>query len=152
MIVFRGFLPIRPKAWQAPYFTKSRSFVSSDFKRWQSDIKLLLKSEITRCNWKGLPIKEACYMITCFYMPVPKSIKKSDYYYLQFINTPDVSNLKKGLEDACKEVLFEDDKYIIGSIETKQYAWDQEVGILIILGTGLFTECINEFNHLMTIK
>lgn len=151
MIVFRGFISIRPKAWQAPYVSKQRSFVNADFKKWQQDVKLLLKSEITRCNWKGLPLQESCYFITCFYLPVPKCIKKEDYYNIPYINAPDVSNLKKGFEDACKGVLFEDDKYIIGSIETKQYAWEQETGILLILGTGLFTDCISEFNHLNTL-
>ena len=92
-------------------------------KPWQQAIAKVAKKEL---SWNGEVWTGPVRMSAFFYLPRPKSLKKSIVYHLK---KPDLDKLARAVGDALIGIAYVDDSQIVGWNKTKAYAPGAQVGV-----------------------
>jgi Holliday junction resolvase RusA-like endonuclease len=78
---------------------------------------------VAKAQYIGEPIKGPIKIYYKFYMPIPKSLSKSEKEVLYFhTKRPDITNLIKFVEDCIKGIYFEDDSQVCEVVAEKVYS------------------------------
>ena len=109
--------------------TKKGKFypVGKTWSRWYKHVASEVKKQ-----WKG-PLLDEPVMITLhFYMPRPKSVKRT---YPTSRYSSDGDKLERSVADSMTGIVYVDDSRIVRCLWEKEYADTHEAGVIILIST-----------------
>ena len=130
-VVYRLFVKGIPKAQPRPRMTANgHVFNPSTADAWKDEVKaafLMRRREI---------ITEPVYLKVCFYLPMPKGMKKSEDACIRHAHKPDLDNLLKAVMDALTSVSIWKDDALVFKIDSEKWYSPAKTGAQIIVETG----------------
>ena len=139
-------VPGKPRSKQSTNFTAKTPSGKDRVMSYTSQETRDYASLIRDCYWKMYGDEDkilgcvALGMVIYFGIPKHTSKVKREKMLrgeIRPAKIPDTGNILKAIEDALKNIAFEDDKFIVDHILAKRYAPDWSVGITISKAKGV---------------
>jgi Holliday junction resolvase RusA-like endonuclease len=132
MMMLQFSIPITPVPKGRPRLSRFGTYTPEKTKRFENDVRLLVKSLIGNQQPLETPIEVFLY----FRLPVPQSYSKKRTEAClsgseKPSKKPDLDNLAKGVMDAFNGLIYKDDSQIVEMHLTKVY--DVKTGIDVLI-------------------